>query len=183
MSRKIHGPIHTALSISAAIRCGQRFPRVLLFLWESPPRVPCEVVIAAEGPCSAASALCPVRVARVSRLIGISDTTANSLGWQVSNPQGLRRCFPSSPCRVALVQAPKAQTPLLRSGACFPALVTGLPAKCVAGGFPPCLPQSPPTGISLVLGRFLADALAGSLLFSGLAGFRSSSQSSLAAST
>jgi hypothetical protein len=34
-------------------------------------------------PCSAASLLYPSRVARISRLIGKSDTTVNRHGWQV----------------------------------------------------------------------------------------------------
>jgi hypothetical protein len=42
-------------------------PRALLFLWESPPPLPYHLEIAAEGSCSATSALCPVGVARVSR--------------------------------------------------------------------------------------------------------------------
>ena len=38
---------------------------------------------AAKLPRSAASALCPFRVARVSRLIGYFDSTAKTAGWQV----------------------------------------------------------------------------------------------------
>ncbi len=38
----------------------------------------------AKSPCSAASLLCPFRVARVSRLIGNSHTTVNSIGWQAN---------------------------------------------------------------------------------------------------
>jgi len=62
------------------------------FLWEFPPRVPDKRIIdAVELPCSAASALCPAGVARVSRLIGKSDTTAKCSGWQVDFGQtGLR---------------------------------------------------------------------------------------------
>jgi len=41
--------------------------------------------ILAKIPCSAASLLCPFRVARVSRLIGNFDSTANGGGWQVTN--------------------------------------------------------------------------------------------------
>lgn len=40
---------------------------------------------AAKVPCSVASALFPVWVAHVSRLIGKFDTTANHPGWQVTN--------------------------------------------------------------------------------------------------
>jgi hypothetical protein len=93
--------IHTALSILDAIRCDQRIPRVLLFLWESSPRAPDQVMTAAEDPCFAASALSPVRVARVSRLIGNSDTTANRRGWQVFR---LRRFTQMSFLRTWLAQ-------------------------------------------------------------------------------
>lgn len=67
------------------------FPLVMPFLWEFPPPVSNEEINnAAKLPYSAASALCPftafsiaIRVARVSRLIGKSDTTAKRTGWQV----------------------------------------------------------------------------------------------------
>ena len=54
------------------------------FLWESSPPADCnEINCSAKFPCSAASLLCPFRVARVSRLIGKSDITVNRCGWQV----------------------------------------------------------------------------------------------------
>ena len=65
---------------------------VMPFLWEFSPRLPLMKYEprAAKLPCSAASALCPFqqfqngfRVARVSRLIGKSDTTAKRVGLQV----------------------------------------------------------------------------------------------------
>jgi hypothetical protein len=67
------------------------FPLVMPFLWEFPLLVSNEEINnAAKLPYSAASALCPfaaisiaLRVARVSRLIGKSDTTAKRSGWQV----------------------------------------------------------------------------------------------------
>jgi hypothetical protein len=53
------------------------------FLWEFPPLMHLKGINgAAKHPCSAASALCPVGVARVSRLIGKSDTTDKRHGWQ-----------------------------------------------------------------------------------------------------
>lgn len=56
------------------------------FLSEYPPLAPDEGMNgAAKVPCSVASALCPVGVAHVSRLIGNFDTTANHPGWQVTN--------------------------------------------------------------------------------------------------
>jgi hypothetical protein len=73
--------------VSVSIRCGRCFPLVMPFLWEFPPRAPDkELNCAAKLPCSATSALCPFRVARVSRLIGKSDTTYNRPGWQVPFP-------------------------------------------------------------------------------------------------
>jgi len=45
------------------------------------------IIDAVELPYSAASALFPVGVAHVSRLIGKSDTTAKCFGWQVGFAQ------------------------------------------------------------------------------------------------
>jgi hypothetical protein len=55
------------------------------FLWEPPPPVDASNEWTGEVSLLAASLLCPFRVARVSRLIGNSDITANSRGWQVTN--------------------------------------------------------------------------------------------------
>ena len=54
------------------------------FLWELSPFADCyEMNCAAKIPCLAASLLSPFRVARVSRLIGKTDSTVKSCGWQV----------------------------------------------------------------------------------------------------
>src|SRR5580692_9850633 len=54
------------------------------FLWKSTSRVPDQKYqLCGETSLLAASALCPVGVARVSRLIGKFDTTENRSGWQV----------------------------------------------------------------------------------------------------
>jgi hypothetical protein len=84
-------PHKSTLRFYESIRRGWCFPQVMPFLWEFPLQVPDEELNnAAELPCSAASALCPLKaissalgVARVSRLIGKSDTTAKRPGWQV----------------------------------------------------------------------------------------------------
>ena len=54
------------------------------FLWKFTSRVPDQKYqLCGETSLLAASALCPVGVARVSRLIGKFDTTENRSGWQV----------------------------------------------------------------------------------------------------
>jgi hypothetical protein len=54
------------------------------FLWKSTSRVPDQKYqLCGETSLLAASALCPVGVAHVSRLIGKFDTTENRSGWQV----------------------------------------------------------------------------------------------------
>jgi len=124
--------------------------------------------IAAEGPCSAASALCPVRVARVSRLIGNSDTTANRSGWQVSIfPEvpvaAIPKCFARLRCNRQQMQKRHS------IGVASAVLRWSLASQLMCGRWscPPCLPQNPPAGFPFFQGRFLADALAGSLPFSG----------------
>jgi hypothetical protein len=54
------------------------------FLWKSTSRVPDQKYqLCGETSLLAASALCPVGLAHVSRLIGKFDTTENRSGWQV----------------------------------------------------------------------------------------------------
>ena len=60
-------------------------------------------------PCSAASALCPFRVARVSRLIGNFDTTVKLPGLQVHFGGTL-----GSESLYALTGLSNAETPLLK---------------------------------------------------------------------
>jgi hypothetical protein len=61
----------------------------------------------------AASALCPFGVARVSRLIGKSDTTAKRAGWQVHKRGTGKRGIGSRAIRVSSQQqAPIHETPL-----------------------------------------------------------------------
>jgi len=91
---------------------------------------------AAKLPCSAASALCPFqsfqknfRVARVSRLIGKSDTTAKPVGLQV----GL--CpYPFYSIRIAGAQAPLTLETPLQSEWRFAVLRWSLASRAFEGG-------------------------------------------------
>jgi len=78
----------------------------------------------AKFPCSAASLLCPFRVARVSRLIGKSHTTANSCGWQV-NSEALR--LPALTGAGPKIPPNARNATLNRVALHCSALVTGLP--------------------------------------------------------
>ena len=134
---------------------------------------------AAKLPCSAASLLCPFRVARVSRLIGKSDTTVNRGRlasrnlWQATSALNMR-CTQST-------QTHRNATP---NGVAFLLSCAGhWPPKSYGGRwfFPPYLLQAVPAGHSLFKGPLLfADALAGCLLFFGLAGLSPAAGTSLA---
>ena len=95
--------------------------------------MPGEVCLARRRACSTHA-----RVARVSRLIGNSDSTAKPAAWQVRDVE--RSFFGNG--RVEVIPYVRNATP--RSGVSKPALVTGLPAKwrvasvCAApaAGFP-----------------------------------------------
>ena len=125
-----------------------------------------------ELPYSAASALCPAGVARVSRLIGKSDTTAKRLGWQVNFAQtGLR-----SPSHLYQIGTECRKRHSDRSGVSL---------SC-AGHWPPkqmrtmVVSIAPSAGSSgrftLLRGRFIGGGSCRILLFFGLAGILSSSR-------
>jgi hypothetical protein len=154
-------------TFTQSIRCGESFLLVMPFLFRRFRRqLSTKIYVAAQFPSSAASALCPVGVARVSRLIGKSDTTAKSQGWQVpssphrpsshslreyrrrmladSAPLESRRQHDSpQPVRKTRNAIPETRnaTP---SGVAFrcPALVTGLPSNCGRWLFPSRLLQA-----------------------------------------
>jgi len=88
----------------------------------------------AKFPCSAASLLCPFRVARVSRLIGNSHTTVNSFGWQ-EYFEALTLTTPTwaqSP-NVELKTLQTQETPLDKSGVSLSCACHWPPKKFVVG--------------------------------------------------
>ena len=118
------------------------------FLWE--PSLPANydgMNYPAKLPCFTASLLCPSRVARVSRLIGKSDTTANGRRWQVK----LRRLPDSAPISQPpqFVRKPPQNArnaTLCRVAFRCTALVTG--PQTIPGwwSLPPCLFETFPAG-------------------------------------
>ena len=78
-----YGPIPNPSQ--GSIRCGSCFP--LGNALPTGASVACSLLriglVRWKLPCSAANLLYPSRVARISRFIGISDTTVNRCGWQV----------------------------------------------------------------------------------------------------
>jgi hypothetical protein len=108
-----------------------------------------EMNCTAKFPCPAASSHSPIRVARVSRLIGNLDTTAKPRGWQADFASGLlaRIYLETSEPRDRVTFLPQThETPLNRVA--FPVSCAGhWPPKLLAGGFPPCPSQTPPIGL------------------------------------
>jgi hypothetical protein len=166
-------PNKGSLQFSATIQCDQYFPLVMPFLWELPPQMPDKGVnVTAKLPCSAASALCPFRVARVSRLIGKSDTTAKRPRWQVyfrgylldklgnsaqNGPECKKRHSDQS--GVSLSCAGHWPPKQLRT-----VVISTAPSAGSSGRFP------------LLRGRYLGGCSCRILLFFGLAGIFSSSR-------
>ena len=140
------------------------------FLWEPSPPADCyEMNCPAKFPCSAASLLCPFRVARVSRLIGNSDTTANCCGWQANSVAYRIRPVGRHPKLASKV--PQTQETPLQTEWRSAVLRWSLASQMICGRwlFPPCLLADFPGRFSLLRAASLAVALAGCLLFFGLA--------------
>jgi hypothetical protein len=144
------------------------------FLWKSTSRVPDQKYqLCDETSLLAASALCPVGVAHVSRLIGKFDTTENRSGWQVGFAETFSVC--------TLQTCPNAPN-ATRKGVAFLCLaqVTGLPNQLRAVVISTA-PTTGSSGRSPLEGPLLWRlALAGSCCFSGWSGYFPSAGTSLA---
>ncbi len=165
-------------------------PWVVPFLWKPSPHADCKGLTsdpdAAKLPYSAASLLYPHRVARISPLIGKSDTTVNRDRWQVYFSGTPARPDPIVPgrfiwefrvrnCTNAGAQKQK-RHPQMRMASSV--LRWSLASQILRWTviFPPLLLQTVPAGHSLFRAALFADALAGRLLSFGLAGLYSSSR-------
>ncbi len=123
----------------------------------------------------------PFRVARVSRLIGNFDTTANGCGWQANSAAtGFPRRRTQSQSEGSCPSQTQ-ETPLSSEWR------SALPRQSLAPNstrgrwlLPPCLLETSPAGLPPLEGRFVSVALAGRLLFLGLAGVSLAAGTSLA---
>jgi hypothetical protein len=78
-------PQYSFIRLSGSRRCGQRQPQVMPFLWEPSLPANCNgISFSGEVSLLGGELALPFRVARVSRLIGNPDITANGCGWQVN---------------------------------------------------------------------------------------------------
>ena len=163
---------------SGSVRCGRRFPLCVAPSLRSlrrsrlcvPARLASSVLFAA------ASFHCPHRVVRISRRSGNFDSTACASGLQVTprfSLAGNQICQPRQALARTLfigdnwsvfLLGGKHKTPL-PSGAAFCVYRAGHwpPSLYRPAVQPPCLMQTVPTGLPLVWGRSMADALAGCL--------------------
>ena len=109
-----------------------------------------EMNCTAKFPCQAASLLSPIRVARVSRLIGNLDTTAKPPGWQADFASG--EPAPHLPGNLSAagpghILAQTHETPLESSGVSR-VLRWSLASQAIGRWFfPPCPSQTPPIGL------------------------------------
>jgi hypothetical protein len=170
-------PHRDSLWFSGSIRCGRCFPLVMPFLWKFPPRVPDkELIDAAKLPCLAASALCPLGVARVSRLIGKFDTTACRSGWQVHFG-----VIHSSDLVCSARMRQRQETPLPSEWR-FLSCAGHWPPKQMASAVSAAPSAGFPAGFPFVGAASLAVALAGSCCSWGWPGFSPAAGTSLAPS-
>jgi hypothetical protein len=141
------------------------------FLWKLSPLADCNgITCPAKFPCSAASLLCPFRVARISRLIGKSDITSNSRGWQVEL-RGSRLPAPLYAGFGGRKTCQTQETPLLIEWRFPISYLWPLASQTIYGRW--CLHRTNfrlARPVSLLRAASMAVALAGRLLFLGLAG-------------